>query len=164
MRPVASSLLLVANEADAAHWLPGVPVVGDSHAGAGGLAGVEAALTRGQDAIVVAWDMPFVTPTLIELLWSVARRADADVVVPESDSPYGFEPFCAFYSARVRSSLTDYLESGGGPARDFIARVPRLHRIPLADSARIAEPERLYFSINTPEDLRRARAIISAAK
>src|SRR5207249_4052712 len=52
---VTRDLLLVANDSDAASWLPGVPVVADRHPGAGGMAGIEAALAGGRDALVVAW-------------------------------------------------------------------------------------------------------------
>jgi molybdopterin-guanine dinucleotide biosynthesis protein A len=155
--------VLLANDAEAAHWLPGIRVLPDAHAGAGGLAGVEAALQSGRDALVVAWDMPFVNTKLLELLIADAREANADVALPDSDSPYGFEPFCAYYAARVRPALSAFLENGGGAAREFIARV-NSRRVPLSVSQRAGDPDRLFFSVNTPDDLRRARAIASSAQ
>ena len=157
-------MLLIANEPEAAHWLPGIPARSDVHPGAGGMAGVEAALTDGRDTIVIAWDMPFVTAAFVELLWRRARETKADVVVPSSDSPHGFEPFCAFYSSRIRDLLTEFLEKGGGAARDFISRVRRVERVPLEETARIRDPATLFFSVNTQDDLRRARAIANGAQ
>ena len=162
LQAVTPELLLVANHPDASRWLPGVAVAMDLHPGAGGLAGVETALSRGSDALVVAWDMPFVTPTLLSALLSAARTHDADVAAPESESPHGIEPFCAFYSARILPSLSTFLSHGGGAAADFLRDVPRLHRMPVAEVERLGDPRRFFFSVNTPADLERARAMAAA--
>lgn len=159
LRPVTNEILLVANDPDAGHWLPGVAVLSDLHVGGGGLAGVEAALSRGRNVLVVAWDMPFITTDLLQAVLDAARAHEADVAVPESESPYGFEPFCAFYSARVLTALSSFLRQGGGAARDFLRRLPRVHRMPLADVERVGDPRLLFFSVNTVEDLQRARAM-----
>lgn len=163
LRETCGELLLAANDATAASWLPGVPVVADLHPGTGGLAGVEAAMTHSGSALVLAWDMPFVPP---QLLGEIARRAGdtgADVVLPESSSPYGFEPFCAFYHGRILAALSAYLTQGGGPARDFLRRVERVHRIPLGDVAAFGDPSTMFLSVNTSQDLARARTIAANA-
>jgi molybdopterin-guanine dinucleotide biosynthesis protein A len=164
LREVTPDLLFVANDPDAHTWLPGVAVVSDLHPGAGGLAGVEAALSGGRDVIVVAWDMPFVSGGLLGTLLETARTRGAEIVLPESESPYGFEPFCAFYSTRVLPSLSVFLGAGGGAARDFLNRYPRAHRVPLGMVKAIADPRRLFFSVNTPEDLETARTMAAQAK
>ena len=164
LRQVTGELLLVANDPDASHWLPGVAVLSDDHPGAGGLAGVEAALSRGQDALVVAWDMPFVTAPLLRTLIDAAQGHDADVALPESKSPYGFEPFCAYYAVRVREALSEFLRAGGGAARDFLRRLARVHLVSAAEVKRHGDPERLFFSVNTPADLERARAMAQATE
>lgn len=156
---VTQRVVLVANEAEAPNWLDNVSVVRDVHAGFGGLAGVHAALSSIEDVLVVAWDMPFVSPKLLSLILDRSARPDTDVVVPESESPYGFEPFCAFYSVRVQRPLDAFLSTGGGAARDFLATIPGVHRIPLADVEGIGHPHRLFLSVNTDEDLARARAM-----
>ena len=163
LRAAHAELVLAANDPAAAQWLPGVAVVSDRHRAAGGIAGVESALSLGRDAIVVAWDMPFVTASLLELLIAEARSHDALVAIPESESPYGIEPFCGFYSAAVLPLLSSFLDGGGGAARSFLERVPRVHRIPLASVARLGDPGRLLFSVNTPDDLARAREMAGAA-
>jgi molybdopterin-guanine dinucleotide biosynthesis protein A len=159
LRGVTSDLLLVANAPDAMHWLENVPVAGDRHPGGGGLAGVEAALERGRDALVVAWDMPFVTVALLRALLDLAVSRDADAVFPRSASPHGFEPFCGFYSARLLPRLTRYLDAGGGAAHDFIARVDHVHFLSAPDVAKLGDADRFFLSVNSPSDLERARAI-----
>jgi molybdopterin-guanine dinucleotide biosynthesis protein A len=163
LKNACGRIVLAANDPSAPSWLPGVDVVADRLPGSGGLAGVEAAIAREGDGIVVAWDMPFVTAGLLRELTRRAATHEADVVVPESDSPYGFEPFCAYYSARTLPQLAAFLEGGGGAARDFIAQVARVHRLPLRDVATFGDAATMFFSVNTPEELARARTIAERA-
>src|SRR5687768_10598807 len=111
LRPVTSSIVVASSAEKARKWLDDASIVIDKQSRSGGLAGVEAAVAAGDDALVVAWDMPFVTTGLLDLLTREQVRTDADIVVPESESPYGVEPFCAFYSARVFRSLTAFLDA-----------------------------------------------------
>ena len=159
LRHACDELLLAANDAAAASWLPGTAVVADIHRGAGGLAGVEAAMRRVGSIVVVAWDMPFVPGTLIRELVRVGNATSAAVVMPESDSPYGFEPFCAYYDARVLPALGAFLERGGGAARDFLAGIEQVQRIAAADVAGFGDRKTIFFSVNSADDLARARTI-----
>lgn len=158
LRPLTGEIVLVANDPRAASWLPHARVVGDVHAGAGGLAGVHAALAAGGDVLAVAWDMPFVTSALLAAIQARAERANADVCVPESESPYGIEPFCAFYRSTTLAPLDAFLAGGGGSARDFLARCT-VTRLPLADVRAIGHPDALFLSVNSAEDLERARSL-----
>ena len=160
LRAVCDEVVLAANDPAAKQWAPGLEIVRDRFPGTGGLAGVDAALQRAPaGALVVAWDMPFVTPKVLRALLAGARAVDADLMMPESDSPYGFEPFCAFYSAALAPALAGFLERGGGAAREFVGQVPRIHRLRNADVAKLGDFHRLFFSVNTPDDLDRARAM-----
>ena len=155
------NLVLAANSADASDWLSGVAVLPDRREDRGGLAGVEAALASGDDVLVVAWDMPFVSADLLQLILSTAKSSDAEVVVPESSSPNGFEPFCSFYSAACAPALSEFLENQSAPA-DFVAsRI--VERIPLRDIRALGDPERLFFSVNSAADLMQARSMAGDA-
>ena len=160
LRPVSDRLVLAANDVSAGDWLPGVAVLPDEHRGAGGLAGVHAALSLGHDALVVAWDMPFVTTGFLAALLERARTSRALAVVPESHSRHGMEPFCAFYSLGMRRALDAFLEGGGGRAAgDFLASTNGVERLSLADVRAIGDPRRLFLSVNTSDDLARANAM-----
>lgn len=159
LRAACDDLLIAANAPDASNWLPDVAVLADEVPGSGGLAGIHATLGRGRDALVVAWDMPFVAGDLLRELARQARVEGAEVVVPESDSPHGIEPFCAFYAQAVREPLGEYLRSGGGSAHRFLAGLPRVSRVPRSAVRRFGDPRRLFFSVNTPDDLAHARAM-----
>lgn len=161
---VCDQLVVAANDSSATDWLHGVPVVRDRFQGAGGLAGVDAGLHWNQsaraaaDVLVVAWDMPFVSAGLLAALVETGRRTDASAVVPESESPYGIEPFCAWYSARLATPLATWLSAGGGPARDFLAGVA-VHRLSMADVSRHGDPTLLLMSVNTVDELEHARRV-----
>lgn len=104
--------------------------------------------------------MPFLSPELLRhLIQEAARNPMAWAVVPESDSPYGIEPFCAWYSARCRALTREFLAAGGGPARDLVAALPSAVRVPVREVARFGDPSAMFLSVNTPGDLARARAI-----
>lgn len=162
MRAICDDIVLSASAPDAKNWLIDVPILSDEYPGRGGLAGVHAVLRTGRDAVVVAWDMPFVSTELLGALVELGRLEDADAVVPESDSPFGVEPFCAYYSARLSEPLARFLTESGGAAAEFLARLSTVRRLPAAQVRRIGDPGKLFFSVNTPGDLERARALAGA--
>ncbi len=155
----ADELLLVANDPAAASWLPGVPVVPDVRRDAGALGGIHAALAHtGGDVLVLSWDAPFVPGALLRALRDAGELEDADAVVPASASPWGFEPLCAWYSARALPAIERRLDTAdhrAGALQDDIA----LLRL---DSAPWGDPATLFLNVNSPADLVRARAAVPA--
>ncbi len=151
-------LLLVANDPGGDAWLPAVRRAADVRSGLGPLGGIHAALAQARSAVlVVAWDMPFVEAALLDEL---RRRACAGhlAVVPES-APGRLEPACAWYGAACREPIEAWLDSGRSSATGFLEECPRAHRVPVAEVARLGDPARLFFSINTPPDLKRAETL-----
>jgi molybdopterin-guanine dinucleotide biosynthesis protein A len=158
LRAAADELLLVANDPASDVWLPGVARVADRRPGLGPLAGIETALAHGgTDVLVVAWDMPFVAPALLQALRALGGEG-YDAVVPESDTGR-LEPTCALYTQRCRPALERWLDAGRRGASDFLASCPRVRALPLSEVARFGEPERLFFSVNTADALERADLI-----
>lgn len=154
LRPVTDDLLLIANDADAGSWLPGVRVRSDVRPGEGALGGLHAALAHAADDILlVAWDMPFVPSVLLEALRRRGERGEADLVVPSSDgSRRGVEPLCAWYGAACLPSVTAALEAGDRRVIAFHDAV-RAERMPLEEVQRYGDPAVLFANVNTPEDL-----------
>lgn len=152
----SDALLVVANHPDAARWLPGVPVVGDLHAGCGALGGVHAALTHaGTSVLVVAWDMPFVRASLLRALRDMGERAGALAVVPASRGPAGVEPLCAWLSYGALPIIERQLERGALEMAALHRALPSVH-LPLHAVARHGDPATLFLNINTPHDLAHA--------
>lgn len=157
LRATTDDLLLVANDPAADAWLPGVRRVGDVWLDRGPLGGVHAALMHcGGDVLVVAWDMPFVAPTLLGEL-RVRARSGYSAVVPESAAGQ-LEPTCALYAESCRLNLERWLDSGRSGASAFLMQCPDVLRIPVAEVSRFGDPARLFFSINTREALEQAKA------
>ncbi len=74
----------------------GIKTIEDLIPGKGALGGLYTAIMNaGTPAVfVMAADMPFVSPSLIEHV--IGLRGEADAVIPRG--PRGFEPLCALYS------------------------------------------------------------------
>ena len=164
IKMVTAEIVLSANHPDAPKWLSDVAIMSDKLAGFGGISGILAALSVRRNALVAAWDMPFISGHLLEAIARAGVEQGVDAVVPESDSPYGFEPFCAWYAASAQAPIERYLAEGGGSASDLVARLPRVHRMPRSVTERFGDPGVLFFSVNTPQDLARARAIADTAQ
>jgi molybdopterin-guanine dinucleotide biosynthesis protein A len=150
LRAGADDLLLVANDPAAASWLPGVRTVSDVRPGYGSLGGVYSALIHaGTPVIVVAWDMPFVTSSLL----APFRSSDADVVVYESRSPRGVEPLCALYRPSCVAPIEQQIDAGDLRVVGFFDRVRVTRLAPPAD------PDVAFMNVNTPSDLALAEGL-----
>jgi molybdopterin-guanine dinucleotide biosynthesis protein A len=150
--------LLVANAPEAASWRPDLRVVADQRPG-GVLAGLLTAVREAPAPVVaVAWDMPFVPAALIREL--AAGLADADACIPASSGRRGIEPLCAAYGPRAGPAMADALDRGDLRAIAFHAAV-RVKVLPLRNVQRFGAPERLFFNVNTADDLVRANGMAS---
>jgi molybdopterin-guanine dinucleotide biosynthesis protein A len=158
LRDETDELLIVANDASADSWIPGVRRIADVHPGRGPLAGVHAALLHAATAVlVVAWDMPFVAgPLLAEL--RRRGRSGQRAVVAES-APGRLEPTCALYAPACASEIERWLSSGRSGAAAFLEQCEGVDRLSVAEVERFGDPARLFFSINTPAALRQAEAL-----
>jgi molybdopterin-guanine dinucleotide biosynthesis protein A len=153
---VCDDVLLIANDDAADAWLPGVRRERDVRTGMGSLGGIHAALVHGGGRVlVVAWDMPFVSPALLGELRM--RAGTADVIVPESDSRRGLEPLCAYYGPACVAPIERQLDAGDLRVIGFFDAV-RVARVPAADVARHGPPSMLFLNVNTPEELVLAEA------
>ena len=149
--------LLVANAPDAPTWRPDLRVVADVRPGMGSLGGIYTAVVEAPAPVVcVAWDMPFVTPGLVRAL--ADGLADWDAFLPESDGRRGVEPLCAAYGPACAAAIAASLKAGDLRAIGF-HRAVRVGRLPLEAVRRLGDPARLFFNINTADDLARADAL-----
>lgn len=149
----ADDLLLIANDPDAAAWLPGVRVASDVRPGAGSLGGLHAALVRaGSPALVLAWDMPFVPRALLAALRTLGEQG-FEVAVPEHS--HGLEPLCAYYAPSCIPHIERRLDLGDLRAVSFYEDV-RVARLSAPALARFGDPARMFLNVNAPDDLHRA--------
>lgn len=149
--------LLVANSPDAPSWRPDLEVVEDVRPGAGALGGIYTAVVRAPAPVIcLAWDMPFVSPELLQALAAGLERHDA--MLPESGGPRGLEPLVAAYGAACEAAVRASIDAGDLRAVGFHPRVG-LGILPLADVRRFGDPDLLFFNVNTANDLERANEL-----
>jgi molybdopterin-guanine dinucleotide biosynthesis protein A len=154
--------LLVANAADAAEWRPGLRVVPDVRPGLGSLGGIYTAVVQAPAPVVcVAWDMPFVSPELVGRL--AAGLDQFDALLPESDGRRGVEPLCAAYGPACAGAIAASLDRGDLRAIGFHRDV-RVGTLPLAQVRALGDPERLFFNVNTADDLAKAEALCASSR
>lgn len=155
---------LVANDA-ALYADLRLPTRPDAQRGLGTLGGILSALLwareeRRPGALVVACDMPFLSPPLLRRL--LAGAADADVVAPESGGRRGLEPLCAWYGVGCVPAIEAEVERGERHIIGFFDDV-RVRRIPLAEVRAFGDPDVLFLNVNTPAERSRAERIAVTA-
>lgn len=144
--------MLSANANDAEVWLPGVRVIRDVRTERGSLVALEAALraAAGDDILAVAWDMPFVTTAL---LGAIRARLVDGVSAVVAESAHGPECFCAAYAAHALPVIEQAIGRGELRVAQAIASLPRVVRIGVTELAAFGTPARLFFNVNTANDL-----------
>jgi len=153
MQRLFAEVLLVTNHPGQYQFLP-CRKVGDLYPGHGPLAGIHAGLCHsGSEAIfVVACDMPYLNPALVERV--AGAEGAADVVIPRSAA--GLEPLHALYSKRCLSAIEASLEQGEHRIVSFLPSV-RVQEIPQSEVAALDPLYTSFSNINTPEQYRRFR-------
>ncbi|MEO8451637.1 MAG: molybdenum cofactor guanylyltransferase [Gemmatimonadota bacterium] len=150
--------LLVANDPAAPSWRPDLRVAPDRRPGTGTLGGLYTAVAEASGPVVViAWDMPFVTAALLRYLCLALPVADA--VLPASTSRRGVEPLCAAYGPGCRQPMERAIAREDYRAIAFHREV-RLQIERLEVIRNFGDPDRLFFNVNTPDDLVTAESFL----
>jgi molybdopterin-guanine dinucleotide biosynthesis protein A len=158
LKPVVETIAVVSNAPDANTWLDGAAVWRDERSERASIVGIHTALLHAETVIVVAWDMPFVSESLIRVI-ARAFRPGVAAVVPEG--PRGPEPMCALYTRDCIETIESAFSVGDLRMTALVERLPRLTRIPLDEVARVGDPAMLFFNVNTPRDLDAAEQMAS---
>lgn len=151
--------LLVANAPDAARWRPDLRTIPDVRRERGSVGGIYTAVVSGVGPVLcVAWDMPFLTADLLNVLVTEATSGGWDAFLPESDGRRGVEPLCAVYGPACGPAIERQLERGDLRAIAFHTDV-KVGTLPLERVQAFGDPDELFFNVNTPADLERAEAV-----
>jgi molybdopterin-guanine dinucleotide biosynthesis protein A len=162
LREVSDELLLIANDESAGSWQRGVSHASDVLVGQGSIGGIHAALSHaGTAVLVVAWDMPFVHPGLLQELRRLGEGGNADAAVPESDSRRGLEPLCAYYAPQCVGAIELAIAAGDRRVVGFFGSV-RVARLPADAVSAFGDPRWLFMNVNSPEDLASAEEYASS--
>ena len=131
-------------------------VITDAYPGKGALGGIYTGLTASESfySLVVASDMPFLNPALLEYMIQLA--ANFDVVTPRVGSMV--EPLHAVYSKDCLAPIEGLIKQGNLKVSDLLPLV----RVRYVEAEEIDsfDPKHLsFFNINTEADLETAREI-----
>lgn len=128
-----------------------LPTIQDVYPKWGALGGIHAALTacRHEWAIIVACDLPFVTPEFFEHLAAVRLDHEAVVPIQEDGRP---QPLAAFYRIDpCRQRATELIEAGRRRPLDLLEKV-MTRWVSFAEIMNLAQAQRFFVNINTPAD------------
>jgi len=163
IRAVTPEIVLVANTPDAAAWLAGARVHRDVRSERGSVVGLHTAIASipaDDIALVVAWDMPFVSAGLLALL---TRRVRDGAAAAIPTSPAGPEPFCAAYTTACLAHIESAVARGDFRMSSIVGALANVSRVADAEVRSFGDPARLFFNVNTPADLERAERMAADA-
>lgn len=162
LAPLVDETVLLTNDA-ALEGISPLRLVYDPEPHAGVLPALAAGLAaaRGDIALAVACDMPFVSRQVFEHLLQVQLEADADVVIPRTQQ--FLEPMHAVYRrASVAAAISAALARGEMRMNSYFAEV-RVREVQAAELQAFDSGGRAFFNVNTPEDLAEGRRLAAQA-
>jgi len=153
LRQEFAEVILSTNEPDLYRRI-NAKIVKDNIPYCGPLNGIHAGLSAAAHvhAFVVACDMPFMDVKLAALLADLAEGYD--VVVPVVDGHY--QPLYAVYSKACLPYIKENLKHNIYRIAAFYDYV-RVRRVEEAEIEMISDKHKVFFNLNTPEDLAKAR-------
>lgn len=137
-------------------------LISDLRPGLGPLAGIEAGLQSALHDLcwVVGCDLPFLTPELgRHLVGKLAAEQRTGATPPLALVPVVQrqpQPLCAAYDRKAITVVKECLDRDVLAMDGFLDRLPVL-RLPIRRLTGLPEAERLFFNVNTPEQLAEAR-------
>lgn len=152
LKEMFEELIVVTNDRELV--IPEAKVVWDRVPYQGPLGGILVGLTASTSSysLVVACDMPFIQPALLELL--MEEIDGFDVVMPQTER--GPEPLLTVYSKNCLPAIEKHWAAGDLKIISFLDEV----KVKYVDSEKVkaVDPEELsFFNVNTEEDLREAQ-------
>lgn len=134
----------------------GLRVVPDLISGWGPLSGIHATLlaARSRKCLVVPCDMPFISAELAKIM--VELSDGYDVTVPQHGDY--LQPLFAVYDKNCIPAVEEALSNGRHKVVEFYPRV-RVKYVSEAILRGVADIDTVFFNVNTPLDLEKARII-----
>jgi molybdopterin-guanine dinucleotide biosynthesis protein A len=166
LRGIFGQVVISTNEPEKYFYL-GAPLIGDIYPPQGPMTGIFSVLkaTGAEDIFVISCDMPFINGELIKALIKEKKSGTGaphlDAIVPLwRGRP---EPLFAIYSAGCAGVLEKRILEGRAGLQLFLSEINVLYME--EDYVRAIDPGgRSFVNINTPEDLDKAKALITEEK
>jgi molybdopterin-guanine dinucleotide biosynthesis protein A len=160
LSPIADELIVTTNRPEDYTFL-NLPLSlrADLRPGRGALGGLYTAIASASHPLVavVACDMPFASPALLEMSGQLLLQEEADVVIPKSEE--GYEPLHAVY--RRETCLPAIEAAIDADQWKVIAWFPQVNlRVLTPEEIKQHDPSGLAFwNVNTPEEFSKAQEI-----
>lgn len=155
LTPIADEVIITTNTPEDYRFL-GLNLFPDLIPGRGALGGLYTALACANFPLVgvVACDMPFASPTLIQAMSALIDQEDVDVVIP--DSGRGLEPMHAVFRPEACiPAIESAIHAGEWKLISWFPQVKV--RILMPDEVARHDPTGLAFwNLNTPEEFAQA--------
>lgn len=155
---IADELIVTTNRPDAYTFL-NLPLFPDLKSGRGALGGLYTAIASAKHPTVaiVACDMPFASPSLLQAASMLLVEENVDVVIPRSEE--GYEPLHAVYRREMCLPAID--AAINADQWKVIAWFPQVKvRVLTVDEIKRYDPSGLAFwNVNTPEEFAEAEKI-----
>ncbi len=158
LREASDDVVISANADDAVTWSPSLAVIRDAAPGSGAIGGILAAIDATEGAVItMPWDMPFVPAALLRALRETGELHEAEAVLPMREGAWGVEPLVGWFSPWCAPAIAARLRAGDARAGAWLddVRTMRVDCTPWGDA------ERLFFNVNTAEDLAQAQRMIA---
>ena len=153
-RAVTSEVRIVGDPAKFAAF---APVVEDIFRDCGPLGGIHAALRSSATDLnlILAVDVPFVSPALLQFLIERARGSTATVTLAQAGG--GWQPLCAVYR-RAFADVAEKALQAGSYKIDTLFAAPSTKLITAEDLSNAGFSPEMFRNLNTPKELAEATA------
>ncbi len=159
MKPIADEVIITTNHPTGYEFL-NLPLVADLKPGRGALGGIYTAVASAASPLVavVACDMPFASPRLLEGARNLMVEEGADVVIARTDE--GYEPLHALY--RRETCLPAIETAIGADQWKVISWFPQVKvRVLTPNEVKSFDPSGLCFwNLNTPQEFIEAEKVV----
>jgi molybdenum cofactor guanylyltransferase len=166
MQPVIEQISIVINSNNqnykkykelAGKW--GVEIIDDLHEHRGPLGGIDTALAyclAHESALILACDLPFITPAFLSFLCQKHLEDKRREVTVPLDQENRLQPLSAIYHRRCRRPIKQMLDNDNLKVDQLYSRV-RVQQVNFAEFAHFPQAERIFNNVNTLEEYERLR-------
>ena len=140
-----------------AHNHPGLKSTPDVFTAWGALGGIHAALANCHTewTMVVACDLPFVTPDLLKRL--IQMRSGFEAVAPLQPNGY-LQPLCALYRVEPCLGRAEQLINSGERRPLALLDLVKTRVVQFEELSDLTDADHFFDNINTPDDYLKAKA------
>ena len=163
MQPVIEQISIVINSKNenykkyedlAGKWSAGI--IDDLHEHRGPLGGIDTALAhcrKHESALILACDLPFITPAFLSFLCQKHLADKRQEVTVPLDQENRLQPLTAIYHRSCRGPIKQMLEHDNLKVDQLYSRV-RVQQVNFAEFAHLPQADRIFNNVNTMEEYR----------